>query len=104
MLMEHSRFQLTGSTMSFTVSTVLSAELFTCRHPSDISTWDPKTFTIAGAKVAEDQKPFDIATWNGNISAFQNNGGKQRKIFLSSTIYKCRLHVKYITTVKWTKS
>ncbi|KAE9370689.1 ferulic acid esterase [Stipitochalara longipes BDJ] len=40
------------------------------------SNWDPANFTIADAKVAEDQNPFDIATWNGNISAFQNNGGK----------------------------
>jgi feruloyl esterase len=45
----------------------------------DTTTWNPKSFTIADAKVAEDQNPFDIATWNGDISAFQKNGGKLRK-------------------------
>ncbi|KFY94205.1 hypothetical protein V500_03374 [Pseudogymnoascus sp. VKM F-4518 (FW-2643)] len=40
------------------------------------SNWDPATFTIADAKVANEQNPFDIATWNGDISAFKNNGGK----------------------------
>ncbi|KAH9204788.1 hypothetical protein DL95DRAFT_494557 [Leptodontidium sp. 2 PMI_412] len=42
----------------------------------DDSNWDPATFTIADAKVANEQNPFDIATWNGDISAYKNNGGK----------------------------
>jgi feruloyl esterase len=40
------------------------------------SNWNPATFTIQDAKVAEDQNPFDIATWNADISAFKNAGGK----------------------------
>ncbi|CZT04855.1 hypothetical protein WAI453_007630 [Rhynchosporium graminicola] len=40
------------------------------------STWDPATYTIQDAKFASDQNPFDIATWHGDISAFQNAGGK----------------------------
>ncbi len=49
-----------------------------CWRLSDNSNWNPASFTVEDAKVAEDQNPFDIATWNGNISAFQNNGGKLR--------------------------
>jgi feruloyl esterase len=45
----------------------------------DDSNWNPATFTIQDAKVAEDQNPFDIATWNPDISAFRNAGGKLRK-------------------------
>lgn len=48
---------------------------------ADDSNWDPATFTIADAKVANEQNPFDIATWNGDISAYKNNGGKLRKYF-----------------------
>ncbi|KAH7317700.1 Tannase/feruloyl esterase [Rhexocercosporidium sp. MPI-PUGE-AT-0058] len=40
------------------------------------TTWDPATYTIQDAKVANDQNPFNIATWDGDISAFQNAGGK----------------------------
>ncbi|KAH9211422.1 putative feruloyl esterase [Leptodontidium sp. 2 PMI_412] len=40
------------------------------------TTWDPATYTIEDAKVANDQNPFNIATWNGDISAFQKSGGK----------------------------
>ncbi|KAG4423850.1 hypothetical protein IFR04_002995 [Cadophora malorum] len=40
------------------------------------TTWDPATYTIEDAKVSSDQNPFDIATWHGDISAFQNSGGK----------------------------
>jgi len=43
---------------------------------ADDSNWNPATFTIQDAKVAEDQNPFDIATWNADISAFRNAGGK----------------------------
>jgi feruloyl esterase len=46
---------------------------------ADDSNWNPATFTIEDAKVAEDQNPFDIATWDANISAFRNAGGKLRK-------------------------
>lgn len=48
---------------------------------ADDSNWDPATFTIADAKVANEQNPFDIATWNGDISAYKNNGGKLREYF-----------------------
>jgi hypothetical protein len=68
-----------GSGMWFMVS-------YTSTHPEsradlaiDDSNWNPATFTIQDAKVAEDQNPFDISTWNPDISAFRNAGGKLRK-------------------------
>jgi feruloyl esterase len=75
--MELSRFRAIGLNMSFTVGSPFS--FLTLLKLADNSNWDPATFTIADAKEAEDQNPFDIATWNGNISAFQNNGGKIRR-------------------------
>jgi len=46
----------------------------------DNSNWDPSTFNIADAQEAIDQNPFDIATWNADISDFKNAGGKLRKL------------------------
>ncbi|KAH7413378.1 putative ferulic acid Esterase/Feruloyl esterase [Cadophora sp. MPI-SDFR-AT-0126] len=40
------------------------------------STWDPATFTIQDAEFSNNQNPFDIKTWHGDISAFQKAGGK----------------------------
>ncbi|KAF4617033.1 hypothetical protein G7Y89_g15116 [Cudoniella acicularis] len=40
--------------------------------------WDPATFTIKDAKAAADQNPFNIMTWEGDLSAFKNSGGKVR--------------------------
>jgi len=40
------------------------------------ASWDPASFTIKDAQVAIDQNPFDIATFQGDISAFQKAGGK----------------------------
>jgi hypothetical protein len=79
MLTELSRFRAIGLNMSFTVGSPFSFLMRNLLKLADNSNWDPATFTIADAKEAEDQNPFDIATWNGNISAFQNNGGKIRR-------------------------
>ncbi|CAG8973336.1 hypothetical protein HYALB_00000099 [Hymenoscyphus albidus] len=38
--------------------------------------WDPKTFSIADYAAAFAQNPFNIDTWDGDLSAFQNRGGK----------------------------
>lgn len=43
---------------------------------TDDTTWDPASFTIKDAQVAIDQNPFDIASFQGDISAFQKAGGK----------------------------
>ncbi|TAQ85040.1 hypothetical protein B7494_g6636 [Chlorociboria aeruginascens] len=40
------------------------------------STWDPKTYDRLDAKVAHDQNPFNIQTWNGDLSDFKAVGGK----------------------------
>ena len=66
----------------------------------DTTTWNPKSFTIADAKVAEDQNPFDIATWNGDISAFQKNGGKLRK---SLCLLSCAKTDRVSSSLPWSK-
>ena len=38
--------------------------------------WDPATFNIHDAAVAEALNPSNIRTWPSNLSAFQKNGGK----------------------------
>ena len=79
MLTELSRIRAIGLNMLCTVGCPFSLLMGNLLRLADNSNWDPATFTIADAKEAEDQNPFDIATWNGNISAFQNNGGKIRR-------------------------
>lgn len=66
----------------------------------DTTTWNPKSFTIADAKVAEDQNPFDIATWNGDISAFQKNGGKLRK---PQPLLSCAKANRVSSSLPWSK-
>lgn len=38
--------------------------------------WNASTFTIHDAKAAIDQNPFNIQTWEGDLSAFKDRGGK----------------------------
>jgi feruloyl esterase len=38
--------------------------------------WDPTTFNIKDAQAALKQNPFNIQTWEGDLSRFQNAGGK----------------------------
>lgn len=38
--------------------------------------WDPTSWTLADAAVAESQDPFQVQTWDGDLSAFQKKGGK----------------------------
>ncbi|KAF5376170.1 hypothetical protein D9757_009343 [Collybiopsis confluens] len=40
------------------------------------TTWDPRSFSLQDAMVAIEQNPFDIDTWNGNLTSFATNGGK----------------------------
>jgi feruloyl esterase len=40
------------------------------------ASWDPATFTARDAKDAIEQNPFNIQTWNGDLSAFKAAGGK----------------------------
>lgn len=68
-----------GSGMWFIVSYTSTHLEIRADLAIDDSGWNPATFTIQDAKVAEDQNPFDIATWNPDISAFRNAGGKLRK-------------------------
>ncbi|KAH8667517.1 putative feruloyl esterase [Tricladium varicosporioides] len=39
-------------------------------------TWNPATFSIKDATAAAIQNPFNIMTWEGDISAFRDAGGK----------------------------
>lgn len=43
------------------------------------SNWDSTKFSIQDAAVALAQNPFNIASWDADISAFKNAGGKLRK-------------------------
>jgi len=47
----------------------------------DDPTWDASKYTIFDAQVAAEQNPFNIMTWEGDLSAFQSAGGKIRKLF-----------------------
>ncbi|KAL4866526.1 putative feruloyl esterase B-1 [Aspergillus spectabilis] len=38
--------------------------------------WNPATWTLTDAEVAISQDPFEISTFNGDLSAFQRKGGK----------------------------
>ncbi|KAK7019725.1 Feruloyl esterase [Paramarasmius palmivorus] len=40
------------------------------------TTWDPRSFTLQDASNALAQNPFNIETWNGDLSAFANRNGK----------------------------
>ncbi|KUJ14339.1 tannase and feruloyl esterase [Mollisia scopiformis] len=42
----------------------------------DDTEWDPETFTIDDAQNAIIQDPFKISTWNGDLSPFEEAGGK----------------------------
>jgi hypothetical protein len=46
---------------------------------TDNPNWDPETFNRLDAKAAADQNPFNVQTWNGNLSDFQAAGGKLRE-------------------------
>jgi hypothetical protein len=76
---ELSLTRLIGSGMWCIVSFALLLLELRADLDIDDSNWNPATFTIQDAKVAEDQNPFDISTWNPDISAFRNAGGKLRK-------------------------
>jgi feruloyl esterase len=45
----------------------------------DDTTWDASTFSLKDAQFAIEQNPFNIASWDADISAFKNAGGKLRK-------------------------
>ncbi|OBT76824.1 hypothetical protein VF21_04486 [Pseudogymnoascus sp. 05NY08] len=38
--------------------------------------WEASAYSICDAKAAGDQNPFNIQTWNGDLSAFKAKGGK----------------------------
>ena len=38
--------------------------------------WNPATWSVADTAMANAKDPYDIATWNGDISAFRKKGGK----------------------------
>ena len=40
--------------------------------------WNAATFNRLDAKAAADQNPFNVQTWNGNLSDFRAAGGKLR--------------------------
>ncbi|KAJ3776995.1 putative feruloyl esterase B-1 [Lentinula raphanica] len=40
------------------------------------TTWDGKNFSVADAMVSVAQNPFNIDTWEGDLSVFAKNGGK----------------------------
>ncbi|KAJ3933009.1 MAG: ferulic acid esterase [Lentinula lateritia] len=40
------------------------------------TTWDGRNFSLADAMNAASQNPFNIQTWEGDLSAFAGNGGK----------------------------
>lgn len=43
---------------------------------ADDPNWNASSFSRLDAKAAGDQNPFNIQTWNGDLSAFKNKGGK----------------------------
>ncbi len=45
---------------------------------ADDTTWDASTYSRKDALAAGLQNPFNIATFDGDISAFKNAGGKIR--------------------------
>ncbi|TCD71998.1 Tannase and feruloyl esterase [Steccherinum ochraceum] len=40
------------------------------------TTWDGRSFTLQDAATALAQNPFNVETWNGDLSAFASHGGK----------------------------
>jgi feruloyl esterase len=42
----------------------------------DNPNWQASSYSRLDAKAAGDQNPFNIQTWNGDLSAFKNKGGK----------------------------
>ncbi|PBP28443.1 hypothetical protein BUE80_DR000526 [Diplocarpon rosae] len=40
------------------------------------ASWDAATYSVQDAQVAIEQDPFNISTWNGDLSAFESKGGK----------------------------
>ncbi|KAJ3986743.1 putative feruloyl esterase [Lentinula detonsa] len=40
------------------------------------TTWDGRNFSVADAMIAAAQNPFNIETWEGDLSAFAKKGGK----------------------------
>jgi hypothetical protein len=46
---------------------------------TDDPDWDAGTYNRLDAKAAAEQNPFNIQTWNGDLSAFQAAGGKLRE-------------------------
>ena len=43
---------------------------------TDNPNWNASSYNRLDAKAAGDQNPFNIQTWNGDLSAFKNKGGK----------------------------
>jgi len=50
----------------------------------DDPNWDPSKLNLTDVNIANAQNPFDIQTFNGDLSAFQNAGGKVRKYYVHS--------------------
>jgi feruloyl esterase len=51
-------------------------ERFTSDNCPDNPSWNASTYSRLDAKIAGDQNPFNVQTWNGDLSAFKNKGGK----------------------------
>lgn len=46
--------------------------------------WNASTYTIHDAKAAIDQNPFNVQTWEGDLSAFKDRGGKVCKFHVQN--------------------
>ncbi len=60
-----------------TVSEFLNgAEESNIHYVLDDPNWNASSYSRLDAKVAGDQNPFNIQTWNGDLSTFKNKRGK----------------------------
>ena len=69
-----------------TVSGSISCEkLVISNEIADNPNWNASSYSRLDAKAAGDQNPFNIQTWNGDLSAFKNKGGKVCTFFYPKT-------------------
>lgn len=49
---------------------------------TDDPKWNAASYSINDAKAAINQNPFNVQTWNGDLSTFKARGGKVCKLNL----------------------
>ena len=80
-LLDRSSILLTGFVMLYTVrGSSRSTNWQNHSHKLEDPNWNASTYTIHDAKNAIDQNPFNVQTWNGDLSAYRAKGGKVCKL------------------------